>query len=180
MFTWRNQILFIWKQLVCHQIEHSHPLPSGFGLQWERLQSAFIPRSNVSVLVKGIFLLPLHDIWVDMLIFDPFPPQYCDVHWSWNCWCVKKFYINQCMNIIRSGLSVKETEVEDIEEYTRTLSLASIRLSTDPGCPACLWHWTWQSRKNKEKRKTERQTCPLDLSNKFIAFFFNQVCLCLN
>ena len=126
------------------------------------------------------FLLPLHDIWVDMLIFDPFPPQYCDVHWSWNCWCVKKFYINQCMNIIRSGLSVKETEVEDIEEYTRTLSLASIRLSTDPGCPACLWHWTWQSRKNKEKRKTERQTCPLDLSNKFIAFFFNQVCLCLN
>lgn len=63
-----------------------HPLTSGFFLQWERVQSAFIPGSNDSAVVLGIYQFQLrsavreNDTRVDTLIFAPFPAQCYDVH----------------------------------------------------------------------------------------------------
>lgn len=65
--------------------------------QWERVQSAFTPRSDDSAVVRGMLLAhPLwfwwkHDTRVDPQVFTLFPAQRYDECWRSGCWHVNSF-----------------------------------------------------------------------------------------
>lgn len=65
--------------------------------QWERVQSAFTPRSDDSAVVRGMLLAPplwfwwKHDTRVDPQVFTLFPAQRYDECWRSGCWHVNSF-----------------------------------------------------------------------------------------